>query len=377
QSFDNLDQILAEQNYRLAFWKVANHEINYRRFFDVSGLVSIRIENEDVFKATHTQVAKTVQAGQVTGLRIDHIDGLRDPVGYLKRLQNRLCSNPRSGFYVVVEKILNADEELPPEWPVYGTTGYDFQNVVNGVFVDRRGADKLDEIYARLSRYETEFSDVVYIQKRRVMFQLFAGEVHTLARQLGKLAESDRYGRDLTVADIEEALVEVTACLPIYRTYIRDFEVSPRDSAYIAGAIQEAVRRHPAGNQACEFLRRVLLLDFPQYLSVKQQKEWLRFVMRWQQFTGPIMAKGFEDTALYVYNRLISLNTVGGDPQTVGLSVPEFHRFNRARYDRWPHSLNATSTHDAKRSEDVQTRINVLSEISGLWESFLNRWRSW
>ncbi|MEW6183424.1 MAG: malto-oligosyltrehalose synthase [Bacillota bacterium] len=378
RSFDNLDQILAGQNYRLAFWKVANREINYRRFFDVSGLASIRIEEEDVFEATHAKVIETARSGQVTGLRIDHIDGLHDPVGYLDRLQNRLCGNdPHPGFFVLVEKILGADEDLPSDWPVDGTTGYIFQNAVNGVFIDRRGADKLDEIYARLSSYETEFPDVVYVQKRRVMFQLFAGDVYTLSRQLGRLAEADRYGRDLTLSDIEEALVKVTACLPVYRTYIRDFNVSPRDQAYINGAIQEALARQPAHTPACEFLRRVLLLDFPADLPARQKKDWLQFVMRWQQFTGPIMAKGFEDTALYVYNRLISLNTVGGDPETVGLSVPEFHRFNRSRNDRWPHSMNTTSTHDAKRSEDVQARINVLSEVPGIWEVFLDRWRSW
>ncbi|MBO8128757.1 MAG: malto-oligosyltrehalose synthase [Peptococcaceae bacterium] len=374
-SFDRLDRILSEQAYRLAFWRVAREEINYRRFFDVSELVSLRMEDGQVFSSTHALVLQLAGAGQVTGLRVDHIDGLHDPTTYLERLQNRLSSGVgRSGFYVVAEKILSGEEELPRDWPVYGTTGYDFLNTVNGLFVDGQGAAVLDKIYCRLTGSEADFTSVVLAQKRRVMKKLFAGEVRTLARSLGRLAERDRHGRDLTLTQLEDALVEVTARLPVYRTYLRDFTITARDRRYIERTVGAAGEQHPALGPAFDFLRRVLLLEFPDYLPAEQRQDWLRFVMRWQQFTGPIMAKGFEDTALYVYNRLVSLNEVGGDPGTTGIPVAEFHRRNKKRQERWPHTLNATSTHDTKRSEDVRARVNVLSEIPAVWAERLEHW---
>lgn len=448
QSFNLLDRIIGEQFYRPAFWRVAGEEINYRRFFDVSDLVSLRMEEESVFAAAHALVFKLIAAGRVTGLRIDHIDGLRDPQVYLNRLQEHLwkektagaeaagggettaeaesgaaeagmmeaagAAGPetagmawaanaaggteaekrgatealetarppgrRPGFYVAAEKILGDDEELPAGWPVHGTTGYDFLNTLNGLFVDGRSAATLDGLYARMGGPETEkdFATVVYLQKKKVMAELFASEVSNLVQMLGRLAQADRHGRDLTGSELKEALTEVTACLPVYRTYIRDFAATERDRRYIEGAVSEAVRRRPAARPACVFLRRVLLLAFPDYLAAEQKWEWLNFVMRWQQFTGPIMAKGFEDTALYVYNRLVSLNEVGGNPgRTAGISVAEFHRRNRVRQARRPHSLNATSTHDTKRSEDVRARINVLSEIPAAWTQAVERWHRW
>ncbi|MGQ9711948.1 MAG: malto-oligosyltrehalose synthase [Desulfotomaculales bacterium] len=378
QSFDRLDRLLAEQPYRLAFWRVGNQEVNYRRFFDVSDFVCVRVEQEHVFAATHALVLRLAAAGQVTGLRIDHIDGLYDPAAYLRRLQDRLgAPGEGAAFYVVAEKILSSDEELPAAWPVHGTTGYDFLNAVNGLFVDGRGAAALGEIYAGLGGCEADFATVVYDQKRRVMRELFPGEVRNLTRELALLAEHDRYGRDLTLPELEDALVETTACLPVYRTYIRAFPVERRDRTCIEHAAAEAVRRSPAARPACDFLRRVLLLAFPGCLAEEQRQAWLRFVMRWQQFTGPVMAKGFEDTALYLYNRLVSLNEVGGNPQSTGMSVAELHRRHRARQERWPHTLNATSTHDTKRGEDVRARINVLSEIPAAWAGHLERWRAW
>ncbi|MBC7323762.1 MAG: malto-oligosyltrehalose synthase, partial [Moorella sp. (in: Bacteria)] len=240
-----------------------------------------------------------------------------------------------------------------------------------------RGAVALDEIYYRASGRPADFAGVAYQQKERVMKELFASEVRNLGWQLGQLAEQDRFGRDLTLRELEEALVTVTACLPVYRTYIRDFTVAARDRMYLERAVAEAVLRRPAAGPAVAFLRRVLLLDFPDYLPAELRPAWLRFVMRWQQFTGPVMAKGFEDTALYVYNRFIALNEVGGDPGTTGVPVAEFHRRNRRRQEYWPHTLNATSTHDTKRSEDVRERLNVLSEIPAAWSVRLNRWRRW
>jgi|Deesub1362A_J573_1020465.scaffolds.fasta_scaffold05341_2 (1->4)-alpha-D-glucan 1-alpha-D-glucosylmutase len=377
RSFDRLDGLLTEQCYRLTFWRAANQELNYRRFFDLSDLVSVRVEDEEVFSATHGRILRLAKAGWITGLRIDHIDGLHDPESYLRRLQGRLSrAEGRNGFYVVVEKILGGNEELP-DWPCHGTTGYDFMNLVNGLFVDGRAEKELEEIYARLGGTETDFAAVVESHKRRMARELFAGEMRALARRLGRLAERDRHGRDLTLNELEAALVEVTVCLPVYRTYTRDFRIAARDRQYIEGAVATARRRQSERGPALEFLRRVLLLEFPANLPAADRESWLSFVMRWQQFTGPIMAKGFEDTALYVYNRLVSLNEVGGEPRHMGVPVAEFHQRNRAKRESWPHSLNATSTHDNKRSEDVRTRIDVLSEIPALWGERLDRWRRW
>lgn len=375
-SFGRLDRILEEQAYRLAFWRTALEEINYRRFFDVTGLVSLRMEDEGVFDAVHGLVFKLVRAGRVTGLRIDHIDGLQDPRTYLCRLQERLSGGGRN-FYIIAEKILAEDEELPADWPVCGTTGYDYLNLLNGLFVDGEGSAGLDRAYAQLSETEGDFSDVVYRQKKRVLTSLFSGEMRSLARHLGRLAEQDRHGRDISLSGLEQALVEVTACLPVYRTYIRDLAVPERERRIIEGAVAEAKRRLPAAAFACDFLRRVMLLEFPPGLPEVQQQNWLDFVRRWQQYTGPAMAKGFEDTTLYIYNRLISLNEVGGNPAGRGISVAEFHRRNVERQKRISHTMNATSTHDTKRGEDVRARINVLSELPGAWSMLVKRWSNW
>jgi (1->4)-alpha-D-glucan 1-alpha-D-glucosylmutase len=374
-ALDRLDRLLNEQAYRLSFWRTANQELNYRRFFNISDLVSIRVENEEVFNATHGLILEMARAGQITGLRVDHIDGLHDPHGYLEKLQEHL-SGPDGSFYVVVEKILGEDEELP-DWPCCGTTGYDFLNLVNGLFVNRRAEEELDAVYSELDGAKTDFTALVESRKRRMARVFFPGEMNGLARMLGRLAEGDRHGRDLTINELEGALVEVTVHLPVYRTYTRGFRVAGRDRGYIEAAVCAAKKRKPDLGPALEFLRRVLLLDFPDGLGPEEKEAWLFFVMRWQQYSGPIMAKGFEDTALYVYNRLVSLNEVGGEPQPLGVGVAEFHQRLRARRERWPHTLNATSTHDNKRSEDVRARINVLSEIPKLWAGRLDQWRRW
>lgn len=377
RSFDRLEQILGEQAYRLAFWRVAGEEINYRRFFDVSGLAAVRVEEEQVFEATHDLIFRLVEAGQVTGLRIDHIDGLYDPQTYLDRLQDRLAALGRPGFYVVVEKILAGGEKLPGGWQVHGTTGYDFLNMVNALFVDGNGTGELNRLYLMLSGSTEDFATVAYNRKRRMMEILFAGEVRSLARRLGELAAEDRYGHDLTPAGLELAILEVTACLGVYRTYVRDFTVAERERYYIEQAVGKAVRLCPAAGPACTFLGRVLLLEFPDTLAAEKKETWLRFVMRWQQFTGPVMAKGLEDTALYVYNRLVSLNEVGGEPGTSGISIADFHRRNKDRRERLPHTISATSTHDTKRGEDVRARINVLPEIPAAWARRVENWRCW
>jgi (1->4)-alpha-D-glucan 1-alpha-D-glucosylmutase len=383
QSFDLLDRLLAQQAYQLAFWKTALEEINYRRFFDISDLIGVRVEELQVFETTHDLVFRLTQEGNVTGLRIDHIDGLHDPLQYLRRLQHRIApkaeaSGKLPGFYIVVEKILTGDEALPEEWPVFGTTGYDFLNTVNTLFVDGKGIQDLEDIYARFTGSQVAFEDVIYEKKKQVIEELFPGEVHALGHQLVPLAQQDRYACDLSWEELTKGLIEVTACLPVYRTYTRTLEVSPLDRPCIERSIEEARRRVPALEASVlDFLKRVLLLDFPASLAPDRKEAWLRFVMRWQQFTSAVMAKGFEDTALYTYNRLVSLNEVGGDPRASGLSVEAFHRRNMVRQTRWPYALSATSTHDTKRGEDVRARINVLSEIPEAWGRHLTQWSRW
>ena len=378
-SFDPLDRILSEQHYWLSFWRLANEEINYRRFFAVSDLVSLRVEDPRVFDASHDLILRLAREGKITGLRVDHVDGLYDPHGYLVRLMQRLTGsedeNPSPGFYVLVEKILGRDEALPPAWPIHGTTGYDFMNALNGVFINAGGVKTLDEIYARFTGTAPDFRETVYRSKRLMMDTLFAGEMHSLGQHLGRLAEQDRYARDLPRKELRAAVIEVTACFPVYRTYARSPELSARDVRYIAKALKEAQQRSTeASTPVFDFLRRVLLQEIPPSLAGNDREDWLRFLMRWQQFTGPIMAKGYEDTSLYIYNRLVSMNEVGGDPSSTGISVSAFHDRGEIMASRWPHSMNATSTHDTKRSEDVRARINVLSEIPEEWEKRLLQW---
>jgi (1->4)-alpha-D-glucan 1-alpha-D-glucosylmutase len=382
-SFDLLDQLLGDQAYQLGFWRVVREKMNYRRFFDINDLISVRVEDARVFEATHGLIFKLIKAGNVTGLRADHIDGLYDPLEYFQRLQASIAPEAQTQeipprFYVVVEKILIGDEALPEDWPVHGTTGYEFIKAVNMLFVDSRGIRTLDRVYTRFTGTGGAFQDVVYHRKKQVIEALFMGEVRSLGYHLGLLADQDRRARNITSKERLQVLVEAMACLPVYRTYIRDFEVAPQDRFYIERAVEEAKRRNPSlGAPIFEFLRRVLLLDFPASLSNDAREACLWFVRRWQQFTGPIMAKGLEDTSLYVYNRLISLNEVGGDPAARGLSVEAFHRHNVASGTRWPYTMNATSTHDTKRSEDVRARINVLSELPGEWAKRLRMWSHW
>ena len=379
-SFDRLHQLLEEQAYRLAYWKIAFEEINYRRFFDINDLVCVRVEEEDVFQARHQIIFQLVAEHKVTGLRVDHVDGLHDPEGYLQRLQAAASAvTSQRPVYVVVEKILGRDEPLPQTWQVCGTTGYDFTNALNGLFIDPGGLQAIEAAYARFTGETELFAEVCYARNKQVMWKLFAGEVNALGHHLGRLAAQDREARDVPLSELMGALVEVTACLPVYRTYIRNFEISARDRIYLERTLELARRRTSdvqIGDPAFEFLRRVLFFEPPPYAQ-DLRPEYLRFVMRWQQFTGPVMAKGLEDTAYYVHNSLISLNEVGGDPlrEAPPADLAGFHRFQQERSKLWPYSMNATSTHDTKRSEDVRARINVLSEIPDEWESRLLRWK--
>lgn len=370
RSFDLLDALIRKQPYELAFWRVAREKINYRRFFDVTELIGIRAQEAQVFDATHALPLKLLAEGKVSGLRIDHVDGLFDPAGYLDRLQKR-ATEAAGGqtVYIAVEKILNRPELLPDGWPVAGTTGYDFLGAVNNVFVHPEGLERLQQFYAEFTGETRSFYDVANEQKRKIMRDLFVGEMNALAFHLQSIAENDRYGRDLSPQEIRRALVEITISMHVYRTYARDIQLGGHDSEFLGAAINDARRRNPAISAACfDFVSRALLLDLPANLK----QDALRFIMRWQQLTGPIMAKGVEDTTLYVFNRLVSMNDVGGSPEPV--SIEQFHAFNSERNAHWPASMSATSTHDTKRSADVRARINVLSEMPDMWAKNVRRW---
>jgi (1->4)-alpha-D-glucan 1-alpha-D-glucosylmutase len=378
---DSLSALLEGQHYRLVYWKTREAQINYRRFFDVSALVSLRIDDATVFAARHELLFRLVRQGKVTGARIDHIDGLYDPTRYLEQLQVALGGRrkeSRRRFYVVVEKILAEQEELPDNWLVSGTTGYDFLNTLNGIFVDGRGRPALTRSYMHFTGSPADFGDVVYSKKKLVMEMLFPGEMRTLLAQLARLAAASPQANGLRRDDLEKALMEVTACLPVYRTYTTGVTVSRQDRRSILVALREAARRNDnRSRRAFTFLRRILLLEKLQPVSPALRRARLAFVRRWQQFSGPIMAKGFEDTALYNYNRLVSLNEVGGSPGRMGLPPEELHRRMRARQRQWPGTLNATATHDTKRGEDVRARINVLSELAGEWSKHVRQWSRW
>jgi (1->4)-alpha-D-glucan 1-alpha-D-glucosylmutase len=385
RSFDALHELIKGQSYRLAQWRVAADDINYRRFFDVNDLAALRMENDAVFHATHAFVLGLVRDGKVDGLRIDHPDGLHDPAKYFYQLQCGLpCDDaaaqlaPSKPVYVVAEKILSGNERLRKEWPVYGTTGYEFGNLVNGLFVDPAAGTRVERIYRSFVGEVVEYADLVYDCKKLILKVSLASELNVLANQLSRIALSNRHTCDFTLNALRSALSEVIACFPVYRTYVNGEQVTSEDRRYIEQAIAAARRRSNTPDLTVfDFIRRILLLDVngqePQYY----RNAVTRLAMKFQQVTSAVMAKGLEDTAFYRYNRLVSLNEVGGDPGKFGTTLDEFHRANQARVEWWPHSMLATSTHDSKRSEDVRTRIDVISEIPAAWRMSLRRWRDW
>jgi (1->4)-alpha-D-glucan 1-alpha-D-glucosylmutase len=376
RSFDQLDALLSEQVYRLAFWRVASEEINYRRFFDVNDLAAIRIERPEVFDEVHGFVFDLLREHAVTGLRIDHVDGLYSPSAYLRRWQDWAAAELGGPLYIVVEKILARDEPLPGTWPVAGTTGYEFANAVGNLFVDTRNEKAIDEIYHRFVGERLDFGDLAYQQKKLIMQATMASEVNVLGQQLNRFSERNRHFRDFTLYSLIHALREIIACFPVYRTYVSDADegVSDRDRAYINRAVACAHRRNPAQSRLVfEFVRN-LLLKRADYIPDEERGEHLRFMMRFQQTTSPVTAKGIEDTAFYIYNRLLSLNEVGGSPDLFGLSPAQLHGWFHDRAAQWPHALSATATHDTKRGEDVRARIAVLSEMPGAWKLAIARW---
>jgi len=473
-SFDLLDRLLQEQVYRLSYWRVATEEINYRRFFDINGLAAIRMEDPAVFDQTHQLLFQLIREKKVTGVRIDHVDGLYDPLTYLRKLQKSCyqqltgctevaeqsgttgtgsvdlgsvnagianagpanagpanagpaTAGPANGslpgetqctgyplpegegqgggagnsdeqassgadcaslysrqmeqdpgfqpFYALVEKILMKGEQLPKEWPVSGSTGYDFQNQVNGIFVDTEKAKAFDRIYDRYLGYRSDFTELVYEKKKLVMQVSLSGELNMLGHRLNTISETDRLTRDFTLNSMVRAISEVIACFPVYRTYVIPGTVREKDIQYIEAAVARAKRKNPAMNSSVfDFLSDVLLLRFPEQAKDSDRNAWLDFAMHFQQITGPVMAKGLEDTAFYVYNRLVSLNDVGGMPGRFGTQLEAFHGQNLERLKTLPHAMIATSTHDSKRGEDVRARINALSEIPEQWQRALMKW---
>jgi (1->4)-alpha-D-glucan 1-alpha-D-glucosylmutase len=391
-SFDMLDALLDDQAYRIAYWRVAGDEINYRRFFDINELAAIRPEVEEVFAETHRLVFRLVAEGIVTGLRVDHPDGLYAPAEYFRRLQHG-CGGD---FYVVAEKILAPGEHLPDGWATAGTTGYEYLNLLNGIFVDRTQARAMEQVYARTIRVRPPFSEVVDECKRLVMETSMAAELNMLAHRLNLVSEKHRSSRDFTLRSLTNALREIIAAFPVYRTYVGESgtdaaapdrrgeaaagpatgDLTARDREYIARAVARAKRRTPTMSESVyDWIQDVLTLRLPAWATEADREERLDFVRRFQQITGPVTAKGYEDTVLYRFNRLTSLNEVGGDPSRFGTSLAEFHAANGERMLRSPHALSATATHDTKRGEDVRARINVLSEIPAEWRARVAAWQ--
>jgi len=429
-TFGRLNDLLQQQHYLLAYWR--SGRINYRRFFDVNELVSLRMELPEVFDATHRLLSTLIQQGKVTGLRIDHPDGLWNPKQYLERLQEKF-----GPIYVVVEKILTDDEALSEDWPADGTTGYDFLNRLNGIFVNQSNKSAFDHIYGDYVGGAVDFHDMVYKSKKRILQNSFAGELNALTERLKDLCDPIPNRARLAPAELRKALADVIACFPVYRTYVT--EETSQLSAVETNQVEHAMRiarlrlsgeeqgsavneefspampvqqesspsvpkgrmkiaqhfnvgtgiptksspegtaeyenANPTNPTALQFIHDLLVLRSPRNIDDPTKRLQREFVMKFQQLTGPLMAKAVEDTTFYNFNRLLSLNEVGGNPDTFGNTLDDFHQHNRQKAQHWPHSLLATATHDTKRGEDVRARINVLSEIPGEWESALGRWQ--
>ncbi len=372
-SFDALHELLERQCYRLAYWRVAADDINYRRFFDVNDLAALRMENEAVFESTHRLVLELLREGKLDGLRIDHPDGLYDPAQYFQKLQSKAREATHRDLYLLVEKITASFERLPTGWTVHGTTGYNFANLVNGLFVESRAKSRLDRVYRSFIGDYMEWADTAYESKVLVLRTSLAAELNVLANQLARIAQSDRHTRDFTLTNLRQALTDVIAAFPVYRTYVRD-SASEEDRRYIEWAIARARSRSSSTNiPLLDFVRSMLLAE-TSAIAEPYHAQVRAFARKFQQLTAPVTAKGVEDTALYRFTRLASLNEVGGEPETFGTSIRQFHADAQYRARNWPHEMLGSSTHDTKRSEDVRARINCLSEMPALWRKSIQRW---
>jgi (1->4)-alpha-D-glucan 1-alpha-D-glucosylmutase len=411
RSFDLMDALVNGQSYRPAYWRVAAEEINYRRFFDVNELAAVRVERPQVFAAVHQVVLRLLAEGKAHGLRIDHPDGLWNPAGYFRQLQEEYVLHrarallverrapeglhravaeqlsaylqqkpgewPEWPLYVVAEKILGENEPLPHDWAVSGTTGYDFLGAVTGVFVDRANRDRFDALYRRfIGREDLDFMRLIISSQKIIMLVSMASEVNSLSHQLDRISERNRRYRDFTLNSLTFAIREIIAAMFIYRTYITGPDaVSLRDRMFLEQAVEQAKDANPRTAEAIfDFVRDTILLRNLDAFQEEDRPAIIDWVMKFQQLTGPVLAKGLEDTVFYVYNRLVSLNEVGGHPEQFGVALEEFHHQNQQRRQHWPHSVLTSSTHDTKRSEDVRARLTVLSEIPDEWEAALERW---
>ncbi len=385
-SFDTLHALLEAQPYRLASWRTAMDEINYRRFFDINELAGVRVEEERVFQATHAFIAAWMAAGWVKGLRVDHPDGLFDPAGYFARLQ-RLAREARGDsapFYVVAEKILSPGEDLRPDWEVAGTTGYTLLNDVNGVFIDAPGLKTLRRVYARATGERESLAEIIYESKKLLVNTAMSSELGVLVDALSRLARAHRHTRDFTQNSLRDLITEYVASFPVYRTYVNASGWTPADEALIDQAMARARLRNPAMEGTLfTFLRAVLLPGpvadgpatgpghAPQTDADRQKR--LTFSMKLQQYTGPVQAKALEDTSFYRYNVLVSTNEVGSEPAQAVRTIEQVHAANASRQARWPFEMTTLSTHDTKLGEDVRARINVLSEVPGAWREAFGR----
>jgi len=361
---DLLHELLDEQNYRLAYWRIANEEIDYRRFFSIETLVGVRTDDPDVLAETHRLVLDLVRDQSVDALRIDHIDGIGRPAHYLEQL-----SDSTEGVYTVVEKILEEGEDLPSGWPVSGTTGYDFLNRVNSVFVDTAAEERMTGIYTSVTGETADYDDVLWEAKRQVLETSFAAELQRLTGILAQVCSQRRRHRDHTRRELKDTLAAVIASFPVYRLYVAPgADPSTADIEHAAGAIAEAVRLDPDLDP--ELLELVTDLSLGRVAGLIEGA----FIRLFQQLTAPVLAKGAEDTAFYRYNRMLSLNEVGGDPGVFGIDTRTFHRLTEENAEAWPETMLTIGTHDTKRSPDVRARLNVLSEIPEAWESALSEW---
>jgi (1->4)-alpha-D-glucan 1-alpha-D-glucosylmutase len=369
-----LHELLECQHYNLSYWRAGPDEINYRHFFNIADLAGIRIEDRGLFDDVHRLVARLLREGKLSGLRIDHIDGLHDPAEYCARLRDMASETPHGSAYLVVEKILANGETLPMDWPVAGTTGYDFVAKVNALLVDPNGKAPLTDFYQRFTDRRESYADAVRRARQFAVTTLFSGELDSLARSLHSIAERDWMTRDFTLPRLRDALHAVLGRFPVYRSYVTAQTASESDRAVIADAIAGAMQDRPdlTEDGIFDFISTVLTGDYLR--TAERDSEVARFAMRFQQISGPISAKGIEDTTFYRYNRLIALNEVGGDPDVFGLDADAFHRFNQDHAAYWPHAMLATSTHDTKRGEDARARLAALSTIPTEWCDRVTRW---
>lgn len=366
----DLSTLLDRQVFKLCFWKRANEQINYRRFFYLNDFICLRAERPEVFEHTHRLVLRMVREGVFTGLRIDHIDGLYDPQAYLTRLRAHV-----GDAYVVVEKILEADETLPGDWPVQGTTGYDFCNYANGIFIRREHGEEFTRIYEDLVGASRDYERLLTEKKRLICEKYLAGDIDYLAHLFDVAGKMQHERADYSPDKLRQAITEIISAFGVYRTYVSDKRTTVNDGEDVKNAISKVARSNPGLRDTIELIGRLLLHDRSLLGDMPAARRALDFIARFQQLTGPAMAKGLEDTLFYCHNRLISLNEVGADPNHFGISLDDFHRLNNERFATWPHSLSATSTHDTKRGEDVRARINVLTEMPDTWRSKVDRWR--